>query len=171
MKGFDDIINNLDGRLRKFDELLGDPDVDPIQNEPQPTLVRPLPPTFKVNDVIVIRETRWPPKNGKVNERTGLYSDPGFPNLRDLMKDKRFPTDAEEVHEFSWEYNYDLRDALNEKLVGTVQIGDMCKVLAVWSHEDSKTYYFLDGGRTKGWTRCSFRFRHASEFELKNLRR
>lgn len=166
MRGFDDIINNLDGRLKKFDELLADPDVDPVPEAPK--LEKPLPPTFKVGDVVVIRETRWPPKDGKVNERTGLYSDPGFPNIHDLervSKEQRYPQQADEIDQFQWHYNYDLRDALNEKLVGTVKIGDICKIVAVWCHEDGKSYYFLDNGRSQGWTRCSFRFRHATADE------
>lgn len=145
MNGFDDIINSLDGWINRVEE--------------PPAPPKPEAPTFKVGDVIVIRETRWPPENGRINERTGLYKEPGYPKLGN----PRYAQQADEVDDFRW----DPHDRLQEKLTGTVAIGDVCKIIAVWCHEDGKSYYFLDNGtpRGKGWTRCSFRFRHAIEEE------
>lgn len=147
MSGFDDIINNLDNWANRKEEPL-----------PKAS-VRPPAPTFRVGDIVVIRETSWPPNTNKINKRTGLYSEPGYPQLGDLAHAQQ----SDEV----WEFNADLHARLQDHLVGTVKIGDLCKVAAVWCHDDGKTYYFIDNGQAKGWTRCGYRFRHASENELR----
>lgn len=110
-----------------------------------------------VGEIIVIRETRWPPEKGRINVRTGLYSAPGFPKLEGFH-------DVQQLEEPT-EFNPELHRRLQENLTGTVNIGDVCKILAIWCHEDGKTYYFIDNKRAEGWTRCSFRFRHATEAE------
>lgn len=138
MSGFDDIIKDLDGWLER-----------PQAPVPPP---RPDAPRFNIGDQIVIRETAW---NGRVLQRTGLYSNPGFPNLQDLDMP---------VAELEWQFNAPLHGKLQENLIGTVEIGDKCRILAVWFGEhDKRWYYFIDNGKPKGkgWTRCDFRFAEA----------
>jgi hypothetical protein len=152
MNGFDDIINALDKRLEPSAEI----------KLPEPKHAAP---TFNVGDVIVIRETRWPAETGKILLRTGLYSSPGFPRLADLELP---PAETE------WEFNPHLHQRLKENLAGTLTIGDVCKIHAVWCCEDDdKWYYFVDNGKSngKGWTRCSFRFRKAEPHEAQRRQR
>ena len=144
MSGFDDIINALDNWI--------DPDkraeamkaaVSKPEQPKNPT------PRFLVGDSVVVRDTNW---NGRILKRTGLYSDPGFPKLGDLDMP---------AAEINWQFNAELHTQLRENLIGTVEIGDKCRVIAIWFGEsDKRWYYFIDNGKLKGrgWTRCDFRF-------------
>lgn len=169
MSGFDDIINNLNKWIPRAGEtVVVGPDVEDMPRDDFPHTrqgiqppARPEPPRFNVGDWVVIRETRWPPETGKVNQRTGLYSEPGYPQLGD-MAHVQHKDDLEEIG-----FNMALHSRLQDHLTGVVQIGELCRIQAIWCHEDGKTYYFLDNGKRNGngWTRCSFRFRHATEDE------
>jgi len=152
MNGFDSIINALDQHLEPKRYVSPNAPV-PIEGTEDVT-PRPV---FTTGDTIIIRETRWPPNTGvKVNYRTGLYSEPGFPVLEDLDLPKA---------EHEPESNPRLQQRLRAKLIGAASIGDRCKVIALWCHDDGKTYYFLDNGKRdgRGWTRCSYRFTLANE--------
>lgn len=137
MSGFDEIIHALDNPSTVFNE----PVAPPI-----PEAKKATPPTFLPGDLVRIRETRWPPETGPINEETGLYDRPGFPVIGTR-------TESSEI-----------REAKRENLIGIARIGDVCTVLASWYHEDDTWYYFLQSmkPRGRGWTRCAFRLEKLS---------
>ena len=105
----------------------------------------PFPPQFVPGDLVEVIGVEYPPGSGQIKPWLGLFQDVGFPaSTVGVPREK-------------------VGRILNERLVGTVNNGERCFVVAVrYCDADKKWYYLL---RTMGhecrfgWSRSAIRLR------------
>lgn len=108
-------------------------------------LMEPFPPEFMPGDLVEIVGMEFPIGSGRIKSWLGVFQEPGFPaDVSDLPIDK-------------------VGKVLNERLVGTVNNGEWCLVVAASFYDgDKKWYYLLRGVGFKkcfGWSRTVKRMR------------
>jgi len=112
-------------------------------------VVRVKKPLFVPGDVVIVELSHWPPKSDNKITRTGLYARPGLPITASGNVDGELA-------------RIDMQEALNRELVGALNVGDQCLVVAASKFDDDgKWYYLLNNSKPRGfgWTRCGFRMK------------
>jgi len=109
----------------------------------------PYPPVFEPGDLVQCTGVEFPPNSGRIKSWLGLFQEVGYPkSVAGLPVNQ-------------------MDKVLNEKLVGTVQNGEWCLVVAAqYCQTDAKWYYLLRGAGFKkgfGWTRTSIRLKLVSK--------